>query len=292
MIISKVIGGLGNQMFQYAAGRGLSLRHNTSYALDISGFNNYTLHQGFELGHVFTGIFNVCNEADVQKTLGWWSAKSMHRIFSHLPGFITKNSKLALEPYFQYWPGVEHLSSDCYLSGYWQSERYFLDFESQIRTDFSFVRPPTGLNATIAEAIRHCNSVSLHVRRGDYVSNPHTLATHGLCSPSYYEAAIRYMSERVGGAHLFVFSDDMDWVKSNIAINLPHTYVQHNHGADSHNDMMLMSMCQHHIIANSSFSWWGAWLNPNAGKIVVAPKRWFTNQRNVEDLIPGEWVKL
>ncbi len=292
MVISNIIGGLGNQMFQFAAGRGVSLRHHTPLALDISGFSNYTLHQGFELARVFSGIFNVCDEADIRQVLGWWSAKSVRRIFSHLPSFITKGSELALEPHFHYWPGVEHLSSDCYLSGYWQSERYFGDCESQIRADFSFKQPPVGLNAVVAEAIRQCNSVSLHVRRGDYVSNPHTLATHGLCPPSYYEAAIRYMSERVGDAHLFVFSDDMDWVKNSIEINLPHTYVHHNHGSDSHNDMMLMSMCQHHIIANSSFSWWGAWLNPKAGKIVVAPKRWFVNQRNVEDLIPVGWVKL
>jgi hypothetical protein len=132
----------------------------------------------------------------------------------------------------------------------------------------------------------------MHVRRGDYASNPKTGATHGLCSLDYYEEAIRYISERVEQPIFFIFSDDINWVKCNLKVDFPCQYVDHNKSMESFNDMRLMSLCQHHIIANSSFSWWGAWLNPGQKKIVIAPRRWFLNSNNVEDLYPASWVRL
>lgn len=119
------------------------------------------------------------------------------------------------------------------------------------------------------------NSVSLHVRRGDYVRNSRTNATHGVCSIEYYQSAIEYILERVKHPILYVFSDDIEWVKQNLRTHLPTEYIDHNQGAASHFDMRLMSLCRHHVIANSSFSWWGAWLNPDPNKIVIAPRKWF-----------------
>jgi hypothetical protein len=199
---------------------------------------------------------------------------------------------LVVEPYFQYWPGITTVNAPCYLVGYWQSERYFKNVSDVIRKDFTFCQPLNEQNAAIAEQIGSVNAVSLHVRRGDYINNPKALATHGLCPHSYYEAAIRYIEERVVTPYFFVFSDDMQWVRENIKIDHPCYYVDHNHGKESYNDMRLMSMCTHNIVANSSFSWWGAWLNSHTDKIVIVPQKWFVNNNNVKDLFPSGWVVL
>lgn len=136
-------------------------------------------------------------------------------------------------------------------------------------------------------------AVSLHVRRGDYVSDARTHAAHGLCSIDYYRAAVRYIIDRVEAPEFFVFSDDIAWARGNLDISHPCHYLDHNRGAESYNDMRLMSLCHHHIIANSSFSWWGAWLNPRDDKIVVAPARWFASgNRRLDDLFPPGWVTL
>ena len=136
------------------------------------------------------------------------------------------------------------------------------------------------------------NAVSLHVRRGDYLSNPKSKAAHGTCSPEYYRAAIRHMAEVTKQPCFFVFSDDMDWVRQHLQIDYECQYIEHNSGTESYNDMRLMSLCRHHIIANSSFSWWGAWLNQRTDKIVIAPQQWFMNDNVTQDLYPQGWVKL
>ncbi len=197
-----------------------------------------------------------------------------------------------VEPHFHYWPGICNVPLPNYLMGYWQSERYFADVAQTIRTDFTFRQPMIGRNHELVEEIGAVNAVSLHVRRGDYANNLRTKATHGVCPLDYYEAAIRYIAERVEAPHYFVFSDDMEWVRANLRIQLPCSYVDHNQGAESYNDMRLMSLCKHHIIANSSFSWWGAWLNPCDDKVVVAPKNWFANSNDTKDLLPFGWATL
>ncbi|MGZ8983217.1 MAG: alpha-1,2-fucosyltransferase [Methylotenera sp.] len=292
MIISNLIGGLGNQMFQYAAGRSISLKLGTTLRLDISGFSNYGLHQGFELQRIFNCKAEIANEIDVRRILGLQFFPIIRRIFLRPSMTVFRGKKNVVEPHFHYWPGINYISDDCFLSGYWQSEKYFSDVATQIRNDFIFKLPMASENAELAKQINQVNAVSLHVRRGDYVNNPKNIAMYGLCSLEYYQAAIRHIAEQVERPHFFVFSDDIDWVQKNLKIDFPHQCVNHNHGAESYNDMRLMSLCKHHIIANSSFSWWGAWLNPSADKIVVTPKRWFANETNTQDLIPLSWVKL
>jgi hypothetical protein len=172
------------------------------------------------------------------------------------------------------------------------SEKYFIDAEKQIRKDFVFKLPMQNENIGLAKKISQVNAISLHVRRGDYASNPQNIATHGLCSIDYYQAAIKHMVEQVKNPYFFVFSDDSAWVTSNLKIDFLHQYVDHNHGKESYNDMHLMSLCKHNIIANSSFSWWGAWLNQNAEKIVFAPKQWFSKSTDTIDLIPSNWIRI
>lgn len=291
-VYTSLIGGLGNQMFQYAVGRALALRRNTALRLDVSAFAVHRAHQGFELQRVFACPAEIADISDIELMLGWQSRPLIRRVIVHPAFAALRRDALVVEPYFHYWPGIDKAPQDCCLVGYWQSERYFSDAAAQIRTDFTFRLPMEGRNAELAGEMARVNTVSLHVRRGDYVSNPRTGATHGVCSLDYYRAAIRHVAERVRQPHFFVFSDDIVWAQANLKFDFQCVYVQHNRGAESYNDMRLMSLCRHHIIANSSFSWWGAWLNPSSEKIVVAPKKWFANEMDVRDLFPAGWVTL
>jgi hypothetical protein len=293
MIVSHIIGGLGNQMFQYAAGRALSLARGVPLRLDVSDFEGYGLHQGFELTRLFACSPTIADSDDVRAMLGWQAAKRIRRVVARPQLRFLRNRHFVLEPHLHYWQGIREVKSPAYLMGYWQSEKYFLAVAAQIREDFAFKLPLSRVNAELANQISQVSAVSLHVRRGDYVSNPKATAMHGLCSLAYYQAAIQYVAERVTNPVFFVFSDDAAWVKVNLKMDYPCQYVEHNQGTESYNDMRLMSLCQHHIVANSSFSWWGAWLNPNPEKIVVAPVNWFNNTVvNAADLIPAEWVRL
>ena len=291
MVISQIIGGMGNQMFQYAVGRALALSKNTTFKVDISAFVSYELRR-YELQRIFRCPVEIADASDMREILGCYASPIIRKIVARLKLPILRSRKFVVEPHFYYWPGINQLPQDCYLVGYWQSEKYFRDVATEIRADFTFLTPMSGLNVDIASQISRVNAVSLHVRRGDYVSNPMTNATHGLCSLDYYKAAIRHVAERIENPHFFIFSDDMAWVKERLGMDFPCQHIEHNKGDESYNDMRLMSLCQHHIIANSSFSWWGAWLNPNPDKIVVAPKQWFANDNNVEDLFPQSWVAL
>lgn len=292
MVISNLLGGLGNQMFQYAAGRALSLQQGQTLLLDISDYSGYDLHQGFELNRIFDCALNLATESDVRSILGWQSSVAVRRLLKRPAFSIFRRKGFVVEPYFHYWQEINSVPCECYLTGYWQSEKYFNDAASQIRSDFTF-KPDLGKeNAELGIKINQVNAVSLHVRRGDYANNPTTTAAHGLCSIEYYLEAIRYVAQRVQQPHFFIFSDDIPWVKKNLKIDFPHQFVEHNKGAESYNDMRMMSMCDHHIIANSSFSWWGAWLNSDPDKIVIAPKRWFGTNVDVKDLLPKEWIKM
>lgn len=292
MIVGHILGGLGNQMFQYAAGRALSIARGAPLRLEVSDFSRYGIHQGFELARVFSCSVTLAEPEDVRTVLGWQSPRLLRRIMAHRRLQFLRSRHFMVESHFNYAAGIRDVPLPSYLMGYWQTERYFADVAETIRTDFTFRQPLNGRNLELAQEIGTTNAVSLHVRRGDYASNPKALATHGVCSLAYYEAAIKYITARVEAPQFFVFSDDMEWVRANLKIRHPCRYVDHNHGEESFNDMRLMSLSRHHIIANSSFSWWGAWLNPDTEKIVVAPRKWFANGNDVNDLFPQGWVTL
>ncbi len=291
MIIVHLSGGLGNQMFQYAFGRANTKCLGALLALELSD-KTLQIHNGFELGRIFNIHAKMATQADLQAVLG---VQRYSIIRNSIKGLGLRNillSRYVEEPHFHFAPQMLDIADNRYVYGYWQSEKYFREIVTTIRSDFSFKQPLANQNTEIAEKISHINSVSLHVRRNDYAKNPKINATHGLCSLEYYRESIRYVVERVKQPQFFVFSDDIAWVKNNLKIDFPCQFVDHNQGTESYNDMRLMSMCKHHIIANSSFSWWGAWLNPNMQKIVVAPKKWFAHEADTRDLIPEKWVLL
>lgn len=292
MIISHIIGGLGNQMFQYAAGRALSLARGVPLRLDTQDFEGYTLHNGFELHRIFDLDAQVASRREVRQVLGWRALDPLRRKLFH-PGFLKlRGSRLFVDSLSNQRYDLADMPDACYLMGNWQSERYFVQVAETIRADFSFRAAPAGRNAELLELIGKTTTVSVHVRRGDIAANPASLAVHGLCSLDYYRKAINYVTAKLDKPEFVIFSDDIAWVRENLKVGYPCHYVDHNKGSESYNDMRLMSLCHHHIIANSSFSWWGAWLNLNPEKIVVAPQRWFAANYDSSEIIPASWTKI
>jgi hypothetical protein len=291
VIISNIIGGLGNQMFQYAAGRALSLQKGVALRLELSDFRGYELHNGYELSRIFKVPNEATTDADLRELIGWrryrLARKALRR--SQFSGF--RNGAFIVEKDPSSWD-VREIPPRCYLDGYWQSERYFKEVAGTIREDFSFALPMTADNARVAGLIRSCTAVSVHVRRGDYVSNAKTKAVHGTCSLDYYRFATDLLIARLKDPVFFVFSDDAHWVRDHLQIKAQCVLVDHNRGPESYNDMRLMSICRHNIIANSSFSWWGAWLNENPEKKVIAPAKWFAAPRDASYLYPSEWILM
>jgi hypothetical protein len=198
-----------------------------------------------------------------------------------------------LERVFEFDPAILHLGDDRYLDGYWQSYRYFADFAPQIRRECQLTTPPSDSDQKLLDRMARCDSVCLHVRRGDYASNPITRQHHGLCTPEYYRTAVEELAARLHAPELFVFSDDMPWVKQNLRFELPTTHVEH-HGVDSAPlELRLMAGCRHFMIANSSLSWWAAWRSANENPIVYAPRRWFADPAiNTDDLTPPAWHRI
>jgi len=292
MIISHIIGGIGNQMFQYAVGKACAEARRVELKLDIADFSRYHIHQGFELERVFLGQANYANKAEVSQMLGWRSTSLARRVVRRSGLTWLRGNKLVAEPHFGYWPGISGVGDNSYLTGNWQSEKYFKAIELSLRQDFTFRAPVQGENETLIEEMQDSCAISLHIRRGDYVSNKRANAMHGLSSMAYYQRAIDHVAANVENPHFYIFSDDMSWVNANFKLPFPHRFVTHNSGTESYNDMRLMSSCRHHIIANSSFSWWGAWLNDRHGKIVVAPRHWFASGMDVSDLFCSGWVIL
>lgn len=292
MIISHLIGGLGNQMFQYAASRALSIERDVPLYLDIQDFQSYALHNGYELERVFNISTPLAGDTELKKVLGWRAHTPVRKKLYRPQLARFRGHHLFVDTQFSSWRQIERVPNDCYLMGHWQTEQYFLKYQKTIRADFSFRHPPIGRNAELVAQVNNSMAVSLHVRRGDYVANPTSLAFHGLCSLDYYHHAIEYIVSRVTNPMFYVFSDDIGWVRDNLKIDHPCHYVDHNGGKESYNDMRLMSLCRHHIIANSSFSWWGAWLNSRADKIVVAPQRWVQSDFDTSDIVPSSWIKI
>lgn len=290
MIITTLHGGLGNQMFQYAVGRALSVELNQPLHLNISRFNNYHLHNGFELAKIFFGPMSIASTTHMREVLGWRAYPLSQGLLNRQAFTFLRGGNYVVEPHFHYWPEIRNASTDVVLIGYWQSEKYFQLIQSLIRNDFSFRLPISERNAKIAKEMQGCNSVSLHVRRGDYLKTKFSTSIHALCSTDYYQLAIKQICERVKNPKLFIFSDDIPWVKSNLKIEIPCDFIDHNRGSESYNDMRLMSYCSHHIIANSSFSWWGAWLGKSNKQIVFYPKNWFRELKyDTSDLTPSSW---
>lgn len=286
MVIVRLHGGLGNQMFQYAVGKSLSSKLGVPLGLDIRDLTKGETTNDFTFRKYELNYFSIEGEVFLSSP-------------SFLGGFFFKyfsKYKRYVEPSFYYDSSFNKLKDNVYLDGFWQSEKYFNNIRSELVNDFQINKPfsLSEYNCNLINRIQSINSVSLHIRRGDYVSNSEAAQVHGVCSLEYYFLAIEYILNYTENPKLFIFSDDILWAKDNFDhLNLEIEFVEGNLGDDSYIDLHLMRLCKHNIIANSTFSWWAAWLNQNSSKIVIAPKTWF-NSGSIDsrDLIPPNWIRL
>lgn len=278
MIVVKLMGGMGNQMFQYAIGRNLSLKYNLPLKIDLSFLKSRNMGPNFVYRDYDLDLFNVEEDFDLN---------SVDQIF-------TIN-----EPHFQYSENLLNSISNLLYNkinvlfdGYWQTPLYFKEFESQIREDFKFkntIENAEDIVKEMASKINSSNSVMINVRRTDYLNNDF----HGVFETDYIYKSVDIIKSKINNPEFFVFSDDIEWCKQNI--DLPNmTIVDHRYKGHKFNYyLQLMSSCKHFIIPNSSFAWWSAWLNTDNNKIVISPKKWFNREEiNTKDLIPNDWIRI
>ena len=275
MIIIKIKGGLGNQMFQYAIAKAFSLETKKPFKIDISIFEWYKLHK-YGLHH-----FNIVPKFYIPESK--WTIK-LKKLFKKVVFYNEDHHS------FNYNPKLIETNSDIlFLEGYYQSQKYFHKYENEIRSDFEILTPLKQQTSKMVSFMKTVNAVSIHFRRGDYVGN----AVHETDKTEYYKAAIQLIESEVNNPVYFLFSDDIPWVKENFTTNFETHYVDFNDASTNFEDLKLMSSCKHNIMANSSFSWWGAWLNNNPNKTVIAPKLWFNDSKiNTSDIIPETWITL
>jgi hypothetical protein len=284
MIIVLLSGGFGNQLFQYAAGKQLSIKYNMPLKLDLSFLEaeavDYTK-RSFEL-----------NKLRISAEIA--TPEEVERVKQKNRGKLFKRAQIRERKLF---PLDIKLNAGCdyYLNGYWQSDNYFKEVEEIIRKEFVFKENLEDEYFTdLQEQIRSSDSVSVHFRRGDYITNKPANALFETCSPEYYQKAVDLIAKRIRQPKLFIFSDDIAWVQKYFKTTYPTVFVDKS-DILQHSDFRLMSMCKHHIIANSTYSWWAAWLNPNKEKTVIAPKKWFKSrlqQFRTRYKIPKEWIKI
>jgi len=293
MVITKLKGGLGNQMFQYAFGRAIACIHGVPLKLDLTWFRNTgnDTPRKYELNHFNVMEMFASNEEIKEVLKERKFINKVSRVGKSLVPFSWRSYVSETNPKFD--ENKLNLRSNVYLEGVWWNERYFKSIETLIKKEFQLKDRSDETNMSIAEKISSVNSIGIHVRRGDYVSNQKANEYHGLCSLDYYLKAIAEIERKVMEPHFFLFSDDPQWLKDNLKIKSSASHVIHNSPNRGYEDLKLMSLCKHNIIANSSFSWWAAWLNANPDKIIYAPSKWSNNGAlKSKDCLPEHWITI
>lgn len=290
MIIVRLNGGLGNQLFQYAAGKSLSIINNDILKLDVADYYSKINQKQINRSLDITDFMITASQADSSET---FRIKYPYGILSKITRNI--NQKFFSRYYVDWHPQILRQKGDVYLDGYFQTEKYFFQNNNEIlkefilKPDFSRGIEP---HLNVIKATR--TPISLHIRRGDFSDNPKTREHHLVCDVNFYRRAISFMQEKFPGLHLFIFSDDPGWVRENLLISVPYTIVSADRGAENSlrasQELVLISKCSHHILSNSSFSWWGAYLNKSEAKIVLAPNIWIKGPISQPNILAQGWV--
>jgi len=283
MVISYIIGGLGNQLFQYAAGRCVAERNKVPLKLDIHNLKNFDS-RNFDLEKFHTGIL-FATEEEIRNLRPSGNVAKLRQYLE--PKFQRTYHR---ERSFRYDKSFRNIGPNAYLKGYFQCEDYFAPIADILRKEFTLKEEYTPNVLNLSLQLKNENSVALHVRRGDY-TKPEMRTFHGVLTPDYYIAAMQLMLERNPGSKFFLFSDDIKWAKENLPTDNI-TCVSGEYSKNHFEDFYLMSQCQHNIIANSSYSWWTAWLNANPNKVVIGPEQWFTDTKNNQDRTPTGWLRI
>ena len=291
MIIVKIFSGLGNQMFQYAFARSLSLKTGIPFKMDISAlpdkFGRTYLLDKFDINAVIADRREIRHLSEPRFSF-------LKRIFAKISGAERPRPKTYKKERrdYVYDEGMLLLEEDAYYDGYWQNQKYFTDHRDIIKRDLAFKEQPDARNFAILKEIQDANSVSVHVRRGDYLASAPSARTHGICSPDYYQKAAEMIASKIKDPVFYIFSDEPEWVRKEFDIKHRCIIVDNNTDRPQE-DLRLMSACKHNIIANSTFSWWAAWLNMNPSKIVVAPQKWVVKDNvDASDIVLAGWIKI
>lgn len=291
MIITRLNGGLGNQLFQYAMGRRAAHHANLPFYIDIEKYETCTLRK-FGLAP-FNIQAQIATHADKKKLHIYRKRDPVAFLHGILDKFRPlQKRRIIEEPSFRFQPELLNIQTPAYIDGDWQSPRYFEDIEDTLRTDLQLKADLDEKNLQVLQQIKeNPDSFSIHIRRGDLVSDPKTNQTHGTAPLEYYEKALKALTQHLAKPTAFLFSDDHQWAQANLKTpNIQLIPVDHNPPELDYADLHLMSHCQHHIIANSTFSWWAAWLNTHPDKQIFYPKLWFkSSQHDTSDLFPDSW---
>ncbi|MEI6949509.1 alpha-1,2-fucosyltransferase [Paraflavisolibacter sp. H34] len=284
MIVTKVYGGLAGQMIQYAVGKQISTKYGAPLYLDTSWFSYGAFHRPEFPREFKLDRFQV-NYAQVDNSSLFWKLKLTSRFRKYNPFSLPVVKE---KDHTRFDPGVLASGKKLVLDGYWNSFKYFEGIREELLQEFTPKEQPDERNRQVLEKIRNTNSVSIHFRRGDYKLT----AFHGILSKEYYLKAIETVTKNLDNPQLFLFSDEPDWVFENMKFDLPYEVIDFNKNDKNYWDIELMRNCKHNIIANSGFSWWGAWLNRNPEKVVVAPKIWFAKGENpMNEFVPATWIR-
>jgi hypothetical protein len=283
MAIIKIKGGLGNQLFQYAFGRYFSICNNVEVKIDNGiNTNKQDTYRAYTLDRFNITIFLASKEEIL---------KAKYPIYMISKVLIGIRTKVFHKYNIGYVPNILKTKQK-YLDGFWQSYKYPNQIRDILLKEITLKEPLENKYQQILEQIKNTNSVSIHLRRGDYINDPKTKSAHLAFGLEYYEQAIKIVTGKIPDPTFFIFSDDIDWVRNNLKTNLPTVFVSRPEIKDFE-ELIIMSKCKNNIIANSTFSWWGAWLNQNPNKVVIAPKRWNNKfQKEYNNLLPPEWIPV
>ena len=275
MIIVRVMGGTGNQMFQYALARKLK-EMNKYVVLDISAYKTWEFRYDFCLNRIF----------DINKDI---------YITEDPNEFIIKNCRnikiidCENQPYYN----ADILNYDnVYLNGYWMSEKYFKDIEKILRKEFIFKNTLDKEKSELVNELKNTNSVGIHVRRGGYLQGNAANIFTGITTKKYYDNSLKYIKEKVSNPQFYVFTDDREWAKEtfkNTSVKVIDVAIDKT----NYTNIQIMSSCKHNILANSTASWWAAWLNNNKNKIIITPDIWLNQKEaNMDDIVPHDWIRI
>lgn len=296
MIIVSIFGGLGNQMFQYACGKALATKLGVDLKLDVSFLADKTVRENFTVRDYELNVFKINEEIaeldEVRKFIpDLWNCTKLELLKYKLLRLLNGKKYYFEKQKFQFEQRFINVDDNSYIYGYFQTEKYFSTIKNDLIEAFTLKEELDDQNKKLIVKIKSENAVSIHIRRGDYINSPFTLL-----DMSYYQQAIELIKKRVENPKFYIFANDNDWVARNFdLLNINKTIVIHNQGDRSYMDMILMSHCKHNICANSSFSWWGAWLNQCTDKLVIVPKKWLKNKvysASTYDLISENWLQI